>query len=203
MPDEIDTSPSAHQRRRPQQGVRRSDPIERFSPAQIRIVSDSTAMAEELVSNRYKMSASQWLRPRYDIRTAADLTATEIVDGPLAQIIRYSGQLGASPLGSAAFDFYKICLQDHAILPALRRFPRPALLPFVLYIMVHELVHIVRFGQFLQCFEASAAEADAEERRVHHKTGEILAGLRLEGLPAVLRFYANRQQPMERLRVGT
>jgi len=195
-------TPSNPRRRTLSPEGKRSDPHKRFSPAQIRIVSASTAMAEELVSNAYKMSASQWLRPRYDIRTAADLNDREIVDGPLAQIIRYTGQLGASPLGSAAFDFYKICLQDHAILQALGRFPQPALLPFSLYIMVHELVHIVRFGQFLQCFEATTAEAEAEEHRVHHRTGEILAGLRLDGLPVVLAFYANRQQPMDRLQVG-
>jgi hypothetical protein len=175
---------------------------EGFTPEQIRTVAQATRMAEELVSEAYKMSARQWLRPRYDIRTAADLTAEERIEGPLAQIIRYTGQLRASPLGSAAFDFYKICLQDHAILERAGRLPQPALLPFTLYVMVHELVHIVRFGRFLQCFCASPAEIAAEEGRVHAQTGRILSPLRLGGLAEVLALFAGSRQPLEHLHTG-
>jgi len=64
-----------------------------FSPKQIEIVNNAVAMAEELVSNHYKMSASQWLGPRYDVKTLAELINAEIIDGPFAQIIRYRGQL--------------------------------------------------------------------------------------------------------------
>jgi len=45
-------------------------------------------MAEELVSEYYKMSASQRLRPKYDVKTLVDLDPAEIVHGPFAQIIR-------------------------------------------------------------------------------------------------------------------
>ena len=86
-----------------------------FSPRQIEIVNNAVAMAEELVSNYYKMSASQWLGPRYDVRTLAQLIKEEIIDGPFAQIIRYRGQRRNTSLGSATYDFYKICLQDHTI----------------------------------------------------------------------------------------
>jgi hypothetical protein len=60
-----------------------------FNPQQLSIITHAAGMAEELVSNHFKMSARQWLRPQYDVKTLADLDPTEVVDGPFAQIIRY------------------------------------------------------------------------------------------------------------------
>src|SRR5210317_715178 len=93
--------------------------LKTFSADQLGIVTSAVAIAEELVSNHYKMSASQWLRPKYDVKTLADLTPEEIVHGPFAQIVRYEGHRKNTALGSGVFDYYKICLQDHAIHAAL------------------------------------------------------------------------------------
>ncbi len=171
--------------------VRHLNRLEKYSPDQIVIVNNSVAMAEELVSNHYKMSASEWLRPKYDVKTLADLRPEEIVDGPFAQIIRYEGHRKDKLLGSSTYDFYKICLQDHNILSVTQRSHGIKLLPFTLYIITHELIHIVRFSKFLQRFDASPEEKMAEETRVHEKTHEILADVRLSGLAEVLQFYNN------------
>ncbi len=157
-------------------------------------------MAEELVSNHYKLSASQWLRRKYDVKTAADLITHEVVEGPFAQVIRYEGRLSNDPLISGNFDFYKICLQDHTILKPLANTPDLALFPFTLYIVTHELIHIVRFSQFLQNFEASDDERLAEEKRVHDKTHEILCLLNIEGLAAVLNYFAHWRDEFDDLR---
>ena len=50
-----------------------------FSAHQLKIVNNTVSMAEELVSNYYKMSASQWLRPKYDVKTLVDL-APELLE---------------------------------------------------------------------------------------------------------------------------
>jgi hypothetical protein len=160
-----------------------------FKPDQLSTVTHAVGMAEELVSNHYKMTTSEWLRPQYDVRTLADLEPGEVVDGPFAQIIRYRGRPKQASLSSATYDFYKICLQDHAILAAIQKNPTLRLLPFSLYIITHELIHIVRFSRFLQGFDASPEERLAEEKRVHEKTHAILQGVNLSGLPAVLEFY--------------
>jgi len=170
-----------------------------FNPAQIRSVNAAVAMAEELVSDFYKMSATEWLRPKYDIKTLKDLTAAEIVHGPFAQIIRYEGQLSENTLGSTVYDFYQICLQDHAILSALAETKHLELFPFMLYIVTHELIHIVRFSRFLQRFDASAAEKMHEEERVHHFTHDILKAVTVSGLPVVLDFYRHWRKPLEGL----
>ena len=173
---------------------------EKFTPGQIDIINRSAVMAEELVSNYYKMSASQWLRPKYDIKTLADLKSEEIVQGPFAQIIRYKGQRKDSSLGSTSYDFYKICLQDHFILRVIAESERITLSPFSLYIITHELVHIVRFSKFLQNFDASPDEILAEESRVHHITQKILEPVRLKGLMDVLIFYEKWRLPVDDLR---
>ena len=155
------------------------------------------AVAEELVSNHFKMSASQWLRPRFDVKTLSDLAKEEVVSGPFAQIIRYVGQKDSSSLGSSAYDFYKICLQDHAILDAIGATPDLELFPFLLYIVAHELIHIVRFSKFLQNFEASSEEKLVEETRVHRITHEILAPVSLTGMEPVLKFYEKWRKPLD------
>jgi hypothetical protein len=160
-----------------------------FKPDQLSAVTHAVGTAEDLVSNHYKMTTSEWLRPKYDVRTLAELEPGEVVDGPFAQIIRYRGRPKQASLSSATYDFYKICLQDHAILAALQKNPALRLLPFALYIITHELIHIVRFSRFLQGFDASPEERLAEEKRVHEKTHAILQGVSLNGLPAVLEFY--------------
>lgn len=171
-----------------------------FGSNQLKIVNNAAAMAEELVSNNYKMSASQWLGPRYDVKTLAELKPEEIIDGPFAQIIRYKGRRKNTTLGSATYDFYKICLQDHTIRSTLEHAREIELFPFSLYIIVHELIHIVRFSKFLQSFEASAEERMAEEKRVHQRTHDILQPVQIQGLKKVLDFYNDWRVPYEDLR---
>jgi hypothetical protein len=173
--------------------------LTRFLRDHIQTINDATALAEEVVSNHYKMSANEWLRPKYDVKTLADLQPSEIVHGPFAQIIRYEGRRDNTQLGSKAYDFYKICLQDHAILAALDENKGLALFPFALYIVTHELIHIFRFSRFLQNFDASAEEKMLEEQRVHTWTHDILKHLKVAGLQGVLAFYANWRFPLEDL----
>ena len=171
-----------------------------FSPHQIKIVNKTVSMAEELVSNHYKMSASQWLRPKYDVKTLVDLAPGEIVHGPFAQIVRYEGHRKDSALGSGVFDYYKICLQDHTIHATLEDSPYIKLFPFCLYIITHELIHIVRFSKFLQNFDASPLEKYTEEKQVHENTHQILRRIQVSGISAVLKFYKKWRHPLEGMR---
>lgn len=160
-----------------------------FDPEQLQTVSHAVTMAEEIVSNAYKMSTSQWLRRRYDIRTLVDLKASEIEHGPFAQVIRYKGQRPDTSLGSNAYDHYRICLQDHSIIDTLASCKALQLQAFILYIITHELIHIIRFSQFLQFFEASPEEALKEEHRVHRETHRLLFPIQMEGLHSTLKFF--------------
>ncbi|MFP4030275.1 MAG: hypothetical protein ACLFRG_15035 [Desulfococcaceae bacterium] len=174
-----------------------------FTETQLEGVRAAVGMAEDRVSDFYKLSDSQWFRYRYDVRTLAELEPEEVVDGPFAQVIRYEARPADASLGSSAFDFYRICLLDHAILPAVAELDRISLRPFLLYLVTHELVHVVRFCRFLQNFNASEEEKRAEEQRVHRRTLEILERVRIVGMSAVLDFFRDfpaRDQPLEVLR---
>lgn len=174
--------------------------MNRFGPDDIATVNGAAAMAEELVSNHYKMSASQWLKRRYDIRTLVDLEPEEIIHGPFAQIIRYEGHRRNRSLGSAAYDFYKICLQDHTILNVLAEQRQLQLFPFILYIVTHELIHIVRFTKFLQQFDAAPDDRMDEEKRVHAMTHQLLVQISVPGLAEVLEFYGEWRIPYDGMR---
>jgi hypothetical protein len=173
--------------------------LKKFTAAQIKVVNNSVALAEELVSDHYKMSAGQWLRPKYDVKTLASLSPAEIDHGPFAQIVRYKGLRNNKSLESSAYDFYKICLQDHFILSAMKSSKRLKLFPFMLYIVAHELIHIVRFSKFLQNFDATPEEKILEEARVHETTHQILRPLPIMDLAPVLQFYEKWRTPIDDL----
>lgn len=168
-----------------------------FTKKQIHTVGEALELAEELVSDAYKMSPDHWRRHRYDVKTLAGLAPSEISDGHFARIVRYAGRKGASPLTSSAFDFYKICLMDHKILRALAEQRTLELFPFSLYLMCHELIHIVRFSRFLQAFYAPESLRLEEEGRVHAKTREILEGVRGSGMEPMLKYFEVNRPPVD------
>ncbi|MEA3428701.1 MAG: hypothetical protein U9Q84_05710, partial [Thermodesulfobacteriota bacterium] len=83
---------------------------------------------------------------------------------------------------------------------ALKQLPDMELFPFILYIITHELIHIVRFSKFIQNFDASYKEKFAEEKRVHEKTHEILSSVKVAGLANVLKFYNKWRMTFDELR---
>ncbi len=161
-----------------------------FNTNELLNVDEAVKASEELVNNYFKMSSGQWLKNRYDIKTAKDLTVNEYVDGPFAQVVKYEGRKKDIPLGSSSFSLYKVCLQDHSILSIVKK-EDLLLSSFLLYIVTHELVHVVRFSKFKQRYE-NKNEADVtldEERKVHGLTYDILNSVSVEGLKQVFEFY--------------
>ncbi len=167
--------------------------IEKFNINQLKEVAESIAIAEELVCNFYKMSASQWKKLKYDVKTLENLSEHEIVHGPFAQIIRYHKKSNSNV--RSFLYYYNICLQDHSILGVLRRFGELDFFSFLLYVNIHELVHIVRFYKFLRGFDVSEDERFKEEKIVHKKTCQIIKKSNIRGMKSVLNYY--REWSME------
>lgn len=138
-----------------------------FNASELETVAKAAVICEDLVNSHYKLSSSQWLKNRYDIRTAKDLAPHERVEGPFAQVMKYEGRKTEVPLGSSRFSLYTVCLQDPAILRTIVGHPRIQLLPFMVYVLVHELVHVVRFLRFHHRYEhaSEAAVTLAEEKK--------------------------------------
>lgn len=157
-----------------------------FQQAEILILRKATEIAEELISDFYKISTSEWKRYRYDIQTLNDLQEEEIIDSAFAQIRRYLRHPQLKLRGSETGDYFKICLQDHVIRKALQRDAKIRMLALSAYIVTHELIHVVRFAKFIQRFHSTEAEQEVEEARVHALTQKLLEGRKVEGLPDVL-----------------
>lgn len=157
-----------------------------FQREEIAILRQAIDVAEELISDHYKISTSQWKRYRYDIQSLEGLQEEEITDFAFAQIRRYLRCPRERLRGSEPGDYFKICLQDHVIRRAIQRDPDIDLFPLTTYIVTHELIHVVRFARFLQRFDSTKAEQEAEEKRVHALAFELLRNCRIRGLPQVL-----------------
>ncbi len=157
------------------------------------IIQEAVLIAEESTSDFFKLSNSQWRRSRYDILTLEALREEEISPHALAQLAKYTCCLPGRELKSAHYDLYRICLQDHNILSTLDTQTKLVLLPLLIYIITHELVHIVRFSNFHQLFDATAEERKHEEKRVHSLTREILSPFKCPELEEIALYYHNHQ----------
>ena len=166
-----------------------------FSPTQIQVVSQAVEISEDVTANYFKISTAEWKHVRYDIRTLAELAAEEITDSAFAQITRYSRHPSdRAAHGGRHYDYFKICLQDQNILAAVERDAALELLPLAVYVVSHELVHVVRFCKFLQRFDVEPEEREREEMRVHDITQNMLGTfLGISRLDYVLQAYLNYQ----------
>jgi hypothetical protein len=157
-----------------------------FGEEEIAVLSQSIDIAEEHISNAYKISTSEWKRYRYDIQSLKDLKEEEITDTAFAQIHRYVRCPRQKMRGSDPGDFFKICLQDHVIRRAVERDANIEFFPLTLYIVAHELIHVIRFARFLQRYHSTPGEQEAEELRVHALTYELLVNCKVRGLHEIL-----------------
>lgn len=157
------------------------------------LVGKALAVAEENVSDFYRISDAFWDRHPYDVRTLADLEPGEMAPKALAQVLRL--RQPASERTWRPRDFYRVCLQDHNLMAVVRREKVGELfLPLLTYVLAHELVHIVRFYKFHHLYEAGTVERAAEETRVHALTSEILRKVPLRHLDRVINCYQEQEQ---------
>lgn len=164
-----------------------------FKEDEIAVVGRAIDISEELISDFYKITTSEWKRCRYDIQSLQNLRADEITDEAFALIRRYACCPRDRMRGSEPGDYFKICLQDHRIREAVAKDSRLSLFPFATYVVTHELVHVVRFAKFFHRYHTTEREIDAEEKRVHELTCSVLAGLRIPGMGDVVDVFGRFQ----------
>ena len=165
-----------------------------FDSKEMLIVSDALEIAEETIGDFFKFSFGQWKRHCYDVKTVMHLDETGIVHGAFASLEKSSRKVDDLDFSREKRDYYFICLQDHHILEALDRDKELGLIPLLVYVFSHELIHIVRFCNFSQRFEVSdTKKRQKEERIVHTTTYEILKNLSLHKLDYILHSYKNQR----------
>ena len=137
-----------------------------FNAAQMPVTKKAFSDAENLVSRQFRLSDANFRNNRYEVKTLAYLDEQEIKDGAFAHLCKYTYENpdGLARSSEKVFDFYRICLQDNIILDAVDRAnPFIKLSPLMLYIAVHELIHVLRFSNGEIDFDAGVEEKEKEE----------------------------------------
>lgn len=165
-----------------------------FSAAQMPVTKKAFSDAESLVSRQFRLSDAELKKNKYDVKTLAYLDKEEIKEGAFAHLCKYTygKPVGAAESNDDKFDFYRICLQDNIILDAVARAnPFIKLSPLMLYIAVHELIHVLRFTNGEIDFDASAEDKEKEEVIVNNLTRSALLPVKGYDLEIILDCFSS------------
>ncbi len=149
--------------------------ILQFSTPQRSLVFQAMDEAEARTSEYYCIPPFRWEQLRFDVLTRAD-HGWEPLPDPMFARVRCLQRINKDQ----PFDFYRIELNDHSILTAAEREKLTEnLYPFFVYILTHEMVHMVRLSTILDDGPTSIVPCnDTEEQRVQRISRSILTGLR-------------------------
>ncbi len=142
----------------------------RFDPGQLALLPGVLDRAEEVVGDRFHVASFRDSQYAYDVRTLDELAAEEVPAGSaLATIVRYGRARSPRKLSR----FHRICLHDGRILACAEDEDLP-LGAVLLVVLVHELIHLVRFTVPHTTFHVPTTGRGAEETEVDRTTAELL-----------------------------
>lgn len=147
-----------------------------FTAADRAVLQRAAHLAEGLTQRYFDLGRDVWQRDPYAVYTRKEVGKTLSHDDVFANIVRIEVPR-RQPAKASAQPGYGIVLHDPNILLALLRSSRHDLWTLGLFVLTHELIHIVRFREFGVDFFAPSAERDQEERVVYDMTREILSGV--------------------------
>ncbi len=146
----------------------------RFSQRQRGLAIRAVGEAEARTTRYYCIPPYRWHELHYDFLTRQDREWEPLPEGALARV-RFWQRATRRPNDLSAF--YRIELNDETILSAAARERLESnLYPFLVYIVTHEMVHLVRLSTILVGHEALPGFDESEERRVQSISRRILAG---------------------------
>jgi hypothetical protein len=171
--------------------------LQYFAPEEIRVIDKALEISEDVTCNHYHISTGNWKKYGFEVSNLAHLKKEEITPHGLAQIARYVFPFPYRIPIYSPRDYYRICLQDHNILRVIDRRDGIELFPLMVYILTHELVHIIRFRKFMQRFDVDQQEKEIEEGKVHQTTYQILKSLKGLNLNPIFESYLGHRCPTE------
>jgi hypothetical protein len=149
-----------------------------FTSTDLATIFRAASVAEKLTGTFFDFANDEWTRNPYGVFTRKAVDSTLYREDVFAQVVLCSARRPATAKVPMEAGF-AIVLQDPTILRALLRAGSPDLWTLMLFVLTHELVHIVRFRKFqVDCLApASETEREKEEQVVHALTRKILAGV--------------------------
>ena len=147
--------------------------VMQFSSPQRSLLFQALDEAEERTTGYYCIPPFRWEKLRYDLLTRRDREWEPLPDPMLARVRCLQRVDTPKP-----FDFYRIELNDGSILEAAERESlTDNLYPFFVYILTHEMVHMVRLSSILEKGPDTPISCDeSEESRVRKISRRILTG---------------------------
>jgi hypothetical protein len=142
---------------------------ESFDLAQLALMNQALQRSEALVAGHYRIPALPSRQYPYEVVTLAELAGPERAPDALAHLVVYE-----RPRPGGPEPLYRICLQDDRILERCEEEDGEWLSSLLIYILTHELVHVVRFQRAEESFGLEEAARQREEDRVHTITLELL-----------------------------
>ncbi len=144
-----------------------------FSKAQRTQINLAMNEAEERATRYYCIPPHRWQELRYDLLTRQDSEWEAFPDDALARVRCFQR---TDKHRNSSFDFYRIELNDPSILTvATEENLGTNLYPFFLYILTHEMVHLIRLSSMIGG-DAATLTPTLEESRVSSVSHQILAG---------------------------
>jgi hypothetical protein len=144
-----------------------------FDLHQLALVSKAVGRAELLVARYYRIPVLPSKQYPYEVLTRADIQGSERAEDALAHLVIYERQRSWG-----MEHLYRIFLQDDVVLLRVVEEGDDWLSALLVYVLTHELVHVVRFQRAEESYFASAKSRRREEDRVHQITLDLLRDAR-------------------------
>ncbi|NIA08715.1 MAG: hypothetical protein GWP10_02830 [Nitrospiraceae bacterium] len=158
-----------------------------FDSNHLKILDEAVYISEDVSSDQFSLSNDYWINNSYEIRTLKKVSPGEYPGKAFAQLVRYGRSLAEKQSGQDVWKFYRICLHDQNILNQTSGGERKKLFPFLIYVITHEFIHIIRFSRY--CCRLETDDHAKEEQKVHLMTHDILAPLKIKGLDEVFKRF--------------
>ena len=155
-----------------------------FAPEHRKIICEALYVSEDIVNNYFWVSDRFWAKNSYEICTLKEAKGREYPGKSFAHLIIYSTDFWAKKGARDNHRHYRICLNDFKMLQETAGGEKKHLFPLLIYILTHELIHIVRFAKF-ECLPVMDKK-EIEERRVHELTQNMLPLNKVKGLKQVI-----------------
>ena len=152
-------------------------------------VGEALEIAETLAGGFFQVDLRDSVRFPYDLQTLANLRGPEKTRRALAQVCKYEFHKREVWARRGGTEFYRICLQDDQILKKVLTESLSLLKPLILYIVTHELIHVIRFSLEPKRFYLPSKEKRVEEKDVHRSTYELLRSFRDPQVELLLERY--------------
>jgi hypothetical protein len=166
-----------------------------FMPSDLVTIDRAAVLAEKLTGEYFRLPDHEWRRNPYGIFTRKEVDEALYSENVFAHIVRMEPSASGRKADPSRATF-GIVLQDPEILRALLRVNSIDLWTLALFILTHELTHIVRFRRSDGNLHAVGPERHKEELVVHAITTDILAGVtNTDGLIRLYDHPVDRSEP--------